>query len=77
MADDVAIHVEGMDCGQCVLTITEALSAVAGVTAVQIESATGRTVVAGQDLDETAIRSAVARAGYIAHDPKPSPEVDP
>lgn len=69
MADEVVIYVEGMDCGHCVLTITEALSAVAGVSVVQIESTTGRTVVTGHALNATAVRSAVARAGYVTHGP--------
>lgn len=72
MADEVVIYVEGMDCGHCVLTVTEALSAAPGVTAIQIESTTGRTVVTGHALDQTTVRAAVARADCSAHGPRSS-----
>lgn len=72
MADEVVVHVVGMGCGHCVLAVTEALSAVAGVTAVQIESTTGRTVVTGKDMDETAVQSAVVRAAYRTDHAGPS-----
>jgi copper chaperone len=58
------LEVTGMTCGHCVMTITEAISDVPGVTGVQVDLATGKTVVTGDAVDEAAIREAIAQAGY-------------
>lgn len=58
------LKVTGMTCGHCVMTITEAISDVPGVTGVQVDLATGKTVVTGDAVDEAAIREAIAQAGY-------------
>ena len=58
------LKVTGMTCGHCVMTITEAISDVPGVTGVQVDLATGKTVVTGDAVDEAAIREAIALAGY-------------
>jgi copper chaperone len=55
--------VTGMTCGHCVSSVTEEVSEVAGVTDVQVDLDSGRMVVTG-DADETAVRAAVAEAGY-------------
>lgn len=55
--------VTGMTGGHCVMTVTEALSAVPGVSSVKVDLATGVTVVDG-DVDEIAVHEAVAEAGY-------------
>ncbi len=56
--------VEGMSCGHCELSVREEVEEVAGVSSVQADRATGRLVVVGEDVDDAAVRAAVAEAGY-------------
>jgi copper chaperone len=62
MSDIYAI--EGMTCEHCVRSVTEEVSEVAGVTAVDVDLASGRMVVHGTGVEPTAVRAAVAEAGY-------------
>ncbi|MFT4470843.1 heavy-metal-associated domain-containing protein [Arthrobacter sulfonylureivorans] len=61
-------RVAGMTCGHCASSITEVLSALDGVRDVQIDLVPGGistvTLAAARPLDEDAVRSAVAEAGY-------------
>ena len=45
--DSVTLSISGMTCGHCVGTVKKALSAVPGVTAVEVHLAEGRAVVRG------------------------------
>ena len=57
--------VAGMTCGHCVNAVTEEVSEVAGVTAVEVVLETGTlTVTSDSQIDEAAIRAAVEAAGY-------------
>jgi copper chaperone len=56
--------VTGMTCAHCVLSVTEEVSAVAGVTAVDVDLASGRVTVTGAHVDDDAVAAAVAEAGY-------------
>lgn len=56
--------VQGMTCAHCVASVTEEVSEVAGVTAVDVDLASGRVGVHGEGLDEEAVVAAVAEAGY-------------
>jgi copper chaperone len=56
--------VQGMTCSHCVLSVREEVSEVAGVSAVDVDLASGRLTVTGADVDEQAVRAAVAEAGY-------------
>ena len=57
--------VKGMTCGHCVQSVTEEVSEVAGVSAVEVDLASGRvTVSSEQPVDDAAVRAAVAEAGY-------------
>jgi copper chaperone len=56
--------VEGMTCSHCVLSVREEVSQVPGVRAVDVDLASGRLSVTGSDLDDAAVRAAVAEAGY-------------
>ena len=58
--------VEGMTCSHCVLSVSEEVSEVAGVTSVDVDLATGHMTVTGTDLDDESITTAVADAGYRA-----------
>jgi copper chaperone len=59
-----AFTVEGMTCAHCVLSVREEVSAVPGVSAVDVDLASGRMTVSGEQFDEHAVRAAVAEAGY-------------
>jgi copper chaperone CopZ len=57
--------VVGMTCGHCVNAVTEEVSAVPGVTGVDVDLATGGlTVTSDAPVDEAAVRAAVDEAGY-------------
>ena len=57
--------VVGMTCGHCVDAVTEEVSAVPGVTAVDVDLASGGlTVRSTEPIDDDAVRAAVEEAGY-------------
>ena len=57
--------VVGMTCGHCVNSVTEEVSQVPGVTAVDVDLASGGlTVTSESPVDESAVRAAVEEAGY-------------
>jgi len=57
--------VTGMTCGHCVLSVTEEITAIDGVTDVAVDLPTGAvTVTSDGPLDATRIRGAVEEAGY-------------
>jgi copper ion binding protein len=58
------LNVEGMTCKHCVMHVTNALKGVAGVTKVQVDLASKKAVVEGSNLDDQAMKNAVADAGY-------------
>jgi copper chaperone len=62
--------VAGMTCEHCVRSVTEEVSEVPGVTAVEVDLTAGRITVQG-DADDVAVRAAVAEAGYEVVDEAP------
>ena len=57
--------VTGMTCGHCVNAVTEEVTALPGVTAVDVDLASGRlTVTSDAPVDDDAVRAAVDEAGY-------------
>ena len=66
MADSLTYVVPGMHCGHCEKSVTEEVSAVAGVDSVVVDLETKRVEVSGADLDDVAIRAAIVEAGYEA-----------
>lgn len=56
--------VHGMTCSHCVLSVREEVSEVPGVSAVDVDLASGRLTVAGSAVDARAVHVAVAEAGY-------------
>lgn len=57
--------VEGMTCGHCVKAVTEEVSALPGVTGVEVDLASGKvTVTADADPGTDAMTAAVDEAGY-------------
>ncbi|MEA5153371.1 heavy-metal-associated domain-containing protein [Raineyella sp.] len=60
-----AYTVSGMSCGHCVNSVTEEVSGVAGVTAVDVDLESGRMVVTSDaEVAFEAIAAAVDEAGY-------------
>ena len=59
-------NVVGMTCGHCVASVTEDVTALPGVTDVQVELESGQLTVTGDAAcDVDAVRSAVEDAGYL------------
>jgi copper chaperone CopZ len=57
--------VVGMTCGHCVNAVTEEVSTVPGVGAVDVDlESGGLTVTSDAPVDEAAVRAAVEEAGY-------------
>ncbi|WP_290050689.1 heavy-metal-associated domain-containing protein [Amycolatopsis solani] len=57
--------VSGMSCGHCAQSVTDEITALAGVTEVDVDVATGRVVVRAEAaLAEDDVRGAVEEAGY-------------
>jgi copper chaperone len=57
--------VTGMTCAHCVASVTEELTALSGVTGVDVELAGGTvTVTSGRELSTGEVAAAVAEAGY-------------
>jgi copper ion binding protein len=61
--------VTGMTCGHCVDAVSGEIGSLPGVTAVDVDLATGAvTVTSEQPLDAAAVRAAVDEAGYALAD---------
>lgn len=58
--------VEGMTCGHCTAAVEQEVGAVAGVATVSADFTTKRVVVAGEAVDDAAVRAAIDEAGYEA-----------
>jgi copper chaperone len=56
--------VTGMSCEHCVAAVGEEVGALAGVSGVDVDLATGAVVVRGSGFDDEAVRIAVEAAGY-------------
>lgn len=66
-----AVVVSGMHCSHCVATITEEIQEqLPAITSVEVDLATGRTVVGSeQPIDAQAVRAAVESAGFKTLEP--------
>lgn len=58
-------EVTGMTCGHCERAVKEEVGGVAGVESVDVDLGTGQVTVHG-DVDDAAVRAAIAEAGYAA-----------
>jgi copper ion binding protein len=64
--------VVGMTCAHCVAAVTEEVGQVPGVTAVDVDLATGGlTVTSDAPVDDDAVAAAVDEAGYVLADARP------
>jgi copper chaperone len=66
MNETVTYRVPGMHCGHCKAAVSEQLSAIAGVEAVDVDLDTKLVVVHGQGLEDAKLRAAIDEAGYEA-----------
>jgi copper chaperone CopZ len=57
-------RVDGMTCEHCVAAVTREVGALAGISHVEVDLATGRLSVAGEDVSDDAVRAGVEEAGY-------------
>lgn len=58
--------VKGMHCQSCVANVSESITDVDGVTDVAVDLGAEKVVVQGDGFDDTAVRNAIAAAGYQA-----------
>ncbi len=58
------LTIEGMSCDHCVHHVKSALSELSGVDSAEVSLADNSAVVTGGALDDAAMRTAVAEAGY-------------
>ncbi|MEO6713990.1 MAG: heavy-metal-associated domain-containing protein [Mycobacteriales bacterium] len=62
--------VTGMTCGHCVSSVTEEVSALPGITGVEVDLEAGALTVSGDAAaDIEAVRAAVEEAGYTLISP--------
>lgn len=65
MATTSTFQVQGMSCGHCVNSVQSEVSAIDGVTAVDVDLASGQvTVTSDEPIDAVAVTAAVEEAGY-------------
>jgi copper chaperone CopZ len=53
-----------MTCDHCTLSVREEVAEIPGVTAVDVDLASGRMTVSGEGFADDAVKAAVAEAGY-------------
>jgi copper chaperone len=58
------LTIEGMTCGHCVMHVKSALSELGGVKSVDVDLQKKSAAVEGDALDDQAMKTAVAEAGY-------------
>ncbi len=58
------LKIEGMSCGHCVMHVRSALEDVPGVKSAKVDLLERSAMVEGENLNDQALRAAVAEAGY-------------
>lgn len=66
MSETTTYNVPAMHCQHCERSVKEEVSAVAGVTAVDVDLETKLVSVTGSSFDDAAVRAAIEEAGYEA-----------
>ena len=64
--ENVYLKVDGMSCGSCVNAVTKALTAVQGVSSVDVSLADGIAHIEGSRLSVPVLEAAIGSAGYDA-----------
>ena len=62
--DQLTYTVPGMSCGHCRTSITAEVEKVPGVASIDVDLDAKRVTVAGEQLDDAAVRAAIDEAGY-------------
>lgn len=62
--NDATYTVRGMHCQSCVANVGERVGRLDGVESVDVDLPSEKVIVRGESLDDAAIRSAIAAAGY-------------
>lgn len=62
--DSRSYTVSGMTCGHCASSVKEEIGNLAGVETVEVDLASGRVDVTGEDIADDAVAAAVSEAGY-------------
>lgn len=60
------VMVQGMNCNHCKRNVETNLMALAGVSFANADLATGKVILQGENLDETAIKNTIEKIGYKA-----------
>jgi copper chaperone len=66
VSESVTYEVPAIHCAHCAMSIREEVSEVEGVDEVAVDLETKVVTVSGHDLDDSALRAAIAEAGYEA-----------
>jgi copper chaperone len=66
MTETIVYTVPGIHCGHCERAVKDELQGVVGVRAVEVDLEAKRVTVEGDGLEDTALREAMAEAGYEA-----------
>ena len=64
ITEQLTYTVPGMSCGHCRAAITSGVEQVPGVASVNVDLDARRVTVAGEQLDDAAVRAAIDEAGY-------------
>ena len=62
--EQLSYSVPGVSCGHCRAAVTAEVAMLPGVAAVDVDLDAKRVTVAGEQLDDAAIRAAIDEAGY-------------
>ena len=66
MIETKTYTVPGMHCGHCRAAVSEELTSVQGVSAVEVDLERRRVTVSGEGLNDVVLRAAIDEAGYEA-----------
>ena len=66
MSETVTYNVPAIHCEHCAMSIREEVSEVEGVDAVVVDLESKVVSISGRELDDVALRAAIAEAGYEA-----------
>ena len=58
------LHIEGMSCNHCKMSVEKALGAVAGVTGAEVDLQQKMAIVTGRELNEDVLQSTVTDLGF-------------
>jgi copper chaperone CopZ len=66
MSETIAYRVPGMSCAHCAAAVSAELGSETGVASILVDLETKLVTIAGEGLDDAALRAAIGEAGYEA-----------